>query len=85
MLMSHHQNAGQNHNIKIVNRSFENVTKFKPLEMIGTNQNLIHEEFKSRLNSGNSCIQNLLSSCLLSINVNIKMYKTIILPVVSYG
>jgi hypothetical protein len=25
MLMSHHQNAGQNHNIKIGNRAFENV------------------------------------------------------------
>jgi hypothetical protein len=24
MLMSHHQNAGQNHNIKIANRSYEN-------------------------------------------------------------
>jgi hypothetical protein len=29
MLLSHHQNAGQNHNIKIANKSFENVTQFK--------------------------------------------------------
>jgi hypothetical protein len=29
MLMSRHQNAGQNHNIMIANRSFQNVAKFK--------------------------------------------------------
>jgi hypothetical protein len=28
MLLSRHQNVGQNHDIKIVNRSFENVAKF---------------------------------------------------------
>jgi hypothetical protein len=42
----------------------------------------------SRLNSGNACyhaVQNLLSSSLLSRNVKIKIYKTIILPVVFYG
>jgi hypothetical protein len=41
-----------------------------------------------RLNSGNACyhaVQNLLSSHLLSRNVKIKIYKTIILPVVLYG
>jgi 23S rRNA U2552 (ribose-2'-O)-methylase RlmE/FtsJ len=29
MLLSHYQNAGQNHDIKTANRSFENVAKFK--------------------------------------------------------
>jgi hypothetical protein len=29
MLMAHHQSAGQNHDIKIGNRSFENVKQFK--------------------------------------------------------
>jgi hypothetical protein len=40
------------------------------------------------LNSGNACyqsVQNLLSSCLLSKNVKVRIYKTIILPVVLYG
>jgi hypothetical protein len=47
----------------------------------------MHEEIKSRLNSGNACyrsIQSLLSSRLLSRNVKVKIYKTIILPVVLY-
>jgi hypothetical protein len=36
MLLSHHHNAGQNHNIKIDNRSFENVAKFRYLRMTVT-------------------------------------------------
>jgi hypothetical protein len=79
MLMSHHQKAGQNHNIKIGNRFFENVAKFKYLGMTITNQSFIHEEIKSRLNLGNACyhsVQNCLSSHLLSKSVNIKVYKT---------
>jgi hypothetical protein len=40
------------------------------------------------LGSGNTCchsVQNTLSSRLLSKNLKIKIYRTIILPVVSYG
>ena len=50
--------------------------------------NSIPEEIKSRLRSGNACyhsVQNLLSSRLLSKNLKIKTYRTIILPVVLYG
>jgi hypothetical protein len=53
-----------------------------------TDQNSIQEEIKSRLKSGNACyhsVQNLLSSRLLSKNLKIKIYRTIILPVVFYG
>jgi hypothetical protein len=52
-----------------------------------TDQNNIHEEIKSRLNSGNACyhsVQSLLSSRLLSRNVKVKMYKTLIVPVFLY-
>jgi hypothetical protein len=55
MLLSRHQNAGQSHNIKIGDRSFENVPQFKYLGMTVTNKNLIGEEIKRRLNSGNTC------------------------------
>jgi hypothetical protein len=37
------------------------------------------------MNAYYHAVQNLLSSCLLSRNVKIKIYKTIILPVVLYG
>jgi hypothetical protein len=53
-----------------------------------TNQNDIHDEIESRLNSGNACyysVQNLLSSRLMSKNLKIKIYKTVILPVLMYG
>jgi len=63
------------------------VEEFKYL---GTNlnQNSIQEKIKSRLKSGNACyhlVQNILSSNLLSKNLKIKIYRTIILPVVLYG
>ena len=62
--------------------------EFKYLGTTLTNQNFIAEEIKSRLKSGNTCyhsVQNLLSSRLLSKNLKIKIYRTIILPVVLYG
>jgi hypothetical protein len=88
MLLSRHQNAGQNHDIKITKRGFENGAQLKYLRMTVTNQNLIQEEIKRKLNSGNACyhsIQNLLSSLLPSIHLKMIIYKTVILPVVLYG
>jgi hypothetical protein len=37
MVTSHHQNAGQKHNLLTDNKFFENVTKFKHLETKVTN------------------------------------------------
>jgi hypothetical protein len=56
--------------------------------MTVTSPNLIEEEIKRRLNSSNACrhsVQNLLPSHLLLKNLKIRIYKTIILPVVLYG
>jgi hypothetical protein len=53
MLVSRDQNAGQNREIKIGNRSFETVSQFKYMGTTVTNQNLIQEEIKRKLNSGN--------------------------------
>jgi hypothetical protein len=64
------------------------MSQFKYLEMTVTNENLIPEEIRRRLNSGNACYhsaQNLQSSHLLSKNLKNLIYKTIILPLVLYG
>jgi len=61
--------------------------EFKYLGTTLTNQNSIAEEIKSRLRSGNACyhsVQKHLSSRLLCKNLKIKIYRTIILPVVLY-
>jgi hypothetical protein len=65
-----------------------NVATFKYLRTTLSNQNDIHDEIKSRLNSGNDCyysVQNLLSSRLISKNLKVKIYKIVILPFVLYG
>jgi hypothetical protein len=69
MIVSRHPNSGQNKNIRIANESFENVAKFKYMGTTLTNQKDIHDEIKSRLNSGNACyysVHNLLSFRLIS-------------------
>src|SRR5215469_16798133 len=74
--------------MKIDNSSNERVEEFKYLGTTLTNHNSIQEEIKSSLNLGNACyysVRNLLSSSLLSKNLKIKIYRTIILPVVLYG
>jgi hypothetical protein len=70
MIISHHPNSGQNQNIKTANESFESVAKF------------------TYLGTMNACcysVQNILSSHLISKTLKIKIYKTVILPVVLYG
>jgi hypothetical protein len=86
--MSHHPNSGQNQNIRIGNELLENMAKFKYLGMTLTNKNDIHHGIESRLNSSNVSyysVQNILSSHLISENLNIKIYEAVILPVVLYG
>jgi hypothetical protein len=74
MLLSRHKNVGQNRDIKIANRSFENVSQFKYLGTTVRNQNLIQEEIKRRLNSGNACYLSVQNG-LLSKNVKIRIHN----------
>jgi len=78
MVMTRRQNSGQSHNILIANKSFGNVTNFKYFGTTLRNQKseIIHEEFKSRLNSENTCyrcVQSLLSSNFIFKNLKIKI------------
>ena len=88
MVMSQDQNAGRSPNIKTDNSSFARVEQSKYFGTTLTNQNSIQVETKNRLTSGNACyhsVRNLLSSSLIYRNINIKIYRNIILPVVLYG
>jgi hypothetical protein len=75
---------GQNWDIKIVNRLFENVSQFKYLCTTVKHQNLIKEEIKRRL----SCVPiSPEPSVFPSVvkNLKIGIHKTIILSVILYG
>jgi len=88
MIMSRDQKAGRIHNVRNDNSTFERMEEFRCLGTTLTHQNSIAEEIKSRLRSGSACyhsVQNLFSSRLLSRYLKIKIYRTIILPVVLYG
>ncbi|KAJ4434249.1 hypothetical protein ANN_22799 [Periplaneta americana] len=88
IIMSRDENIVRNGNIKIGNLSFEEVEKFKYLGATVTNINDTREEIKHRINMGNACyysVEKLLSSSLLSKNLKVRIYKTVILPVVLYG
>jgi hypothetical protein len=64
------------------------VAQFRYLGTNVTNQSLIQEEIKRRPNSSNAfynSVQNFLSSLVLFKYIKIRIYKTIILPVVLYG
>jgi hypothetical protein len=61
------------------------VEEFKYLETTLTNHNSVQE---SNLKTGNACyhsVHNLLPSSLLTKNIKIEIYSTIILPVVLFG
>ena len=85
--MPREEHAIQNHKIKIGSNISETVEYFKYLEITLTNQNRIHKEIKSRMNSRNAgyhTAQNLFSSRSLSKNTRLKIYRTINLSVVLY-
>ncbi|KAJ4426744.1 hypothetical protein ANN_26543 [Periplaneta americana] len=88
MIMSRDQNIVPNGNIKIGDLSFEEVEKLKYFGATVTNINDTLKEIKRRINMANACyysVEKLLSSSLLSKNVKVRIYKTVILPVVLYG
>jgi hypothetical protein len=84
--MLRYQNAGQDRNLKIDNKSFGNVARFKYLGTRVTNPNFIYEEIKSRLKPEKGLyqsVQSLLSSCLLSKNnLHFNIHRSTILALV---
>jgi hypothetical protein len=64
MLLSRHQNAGQSYDIEIAN-----VAKFRYLGTTITDQNLIQEKIKRRLNSDNACYHSVQKPFVLSSSV----------------
>jgi hypothetical protein len=82
--MYRHSNSGQNQNTRIANESFENVTKFRYLGTTLTNQNDIHDE-KFRKCFLSFSPKSFVIPSHIKKNLKIKIYKTVILPVVLYG
>jgi hypothetical protein len=88
MLLSHHQNEGQNHGIKIGNRYFENTPQRKYFENYSKKSKYDSRGNQEKTEFGLCLIplvQNLLPSLLLSRNVKIRICNSTMLPVVLYG
>jgi len=88
VVMSQNKNAGRSHRTQTDNSFFERVKEYKYLGTNLTHQHSTQEEIKSRLKSGNACylsVKSLLSSSLLSKSLKIKIFRTMVLPVVLYG
>jgi hypothetical protein len=88
MVMFPEKNTGQNQSIKICNKSFEWLEQLKYLGTNLTNQDSFQEEIKGRLKSGNASyhsVQKLLSYSLLSKNIKITIYRTVIHLLFSMG
>ena len=64
MVLSEDSNPGQNHSIKIDNKSFERVDQFRYVETTLTNQNSIQEDITGRSKSGNVVYHLLQNLCL---------------------
>jgi hypothetical protein len=76
----HHQTAGQKL-LNTANKCLENVAKFKYLRTTVTNETHIHRGMQNIINlkiAWYHSIQHHSSSCLLSKNVNINLYRTVI-------
>jgi hypothetical protein len=79
VFMSYELNAGQNHKLKVTDKFFDNVAKFKYLGMTLPNQNCLHEEIMSVLYSrsvSHGLVQNLLFSHLRSTTVKCQNVQT---------
>jgi hypothetical protein len=61
ILMVCYQKAGRKHSMQTLNRSFENVAKFRYLGTTPTDQNYKHDEITSCINSGRACYRSVQS------------------------
>jgi len=88
MAMSRDQNAGQNHIISIDNKSFEKLEQLKHLEKPSRIKILFRKKLSADTSQGTlatfQCRIFWLPS-VLSKNLKINIYRTIIFPVVLYG
>ncbi|KAJ4442558.1 hypothetical protein ANN_04145 [Periplaneta americana] len=83
MIMSRDENIVRNGNIKFGNLFLEELEKFKYLGATVTNINDTREEIKHRINMENACYCCFIKSAVK--NLKVRIYKTVILPVVLYG
>jgi hypothetical protein len=70
MLMARYQKIGQKHSMKIANKSFEDLAKFKYRGITLADQHCMHKEIKIRLNLGNAS-NHLVQSCLLACSLGL--------------
>jgi hypothetical protein len=74
--------------IELMGKKYERVESFKYLEAMITSLNDIETDIKSKNAFGNKCyyaLRTILKRRSISESIKIRLYKTIIKPVVTYG
>jgi hypothetical protein len=88
MLSSRKSSSGQDRNIIINGATYKKCSSFKYLGSLITEDNNMKEEIRSRIAGGNRCylaLQRIFKARSLSKNLKLKVYRTIVRPVVMYG
>ena len=83
-----YEKTTQRNKLEIDNMSFESVQSFKYLGSTVNQNNTIEEEIKERLIAGNKTFyanQKMFQNRLLSKKSNLKLYWTLIRPIVTYA
>jgi hypothetical protein len=81
-MQANKENRNKGH--EIPNFAFEHVENFNYLGSILNADNKMHIEISERIAKGNTLTQNLIKSKFLKRNTKMKIYKTIVRPVVTY-
>jgi hypothetical protein len=87
-MINRKDNGNEKKEIEISGQKYEKVEMFMYLGSLVNNLNDIETEIKTRLTAGNKCyhaLRQILKKRYISQSIKVRLYKTVIRPIVTYG